>query len=95
MSVKLVLFFFSTLGGLSFMALLFLVPFVVDPAVLHIQADFDPNPVQCELVEAVFKIGLSACSWSSCMEGCTRELFKCFQVRKSSKISKCLQTTSR
>ncbi len=26
-------------------------------------------------------VGLSQCNWTSCLEGCTRELFKCYQVK--------------
>jgi hypothetical protein len=29
------------------------------------------------------KLGLRACQWTSCSEGCTRDLYKCYQVRVS------------
>ena len=72
---------FSLLAGLSFAALLFLMPFVVDPALSTLMADFVETPVECRVQSAEVFIGLKACSWSSCREGCTRDLFKCFQIK--------------
>ncbi len=35
----------------------------------------------CRVIEANLGVGLSNCNWTSCLEGCTRELFKCFQIK--------------
>ncbi|MCL4148273.1 UNVERIFIED_CONTAM: hypothetical protein GTU68_058654 [Idotea baltica] len=72
--------FFILLAALSSLAFVFLVPFVIDPGFSTLFAEFDPNPLTCVTVESVFKFGLSNCSWSSCREGCTRDVFRCTQI---------------
>ena len=71
---------FSLIGSLAFSSMIFLIPFVVDPAFQALNAEFHPKPVQCTLESAVVKVGLKSCAWSSCAEGCTRDLYKCFQI---------------
>ena len=39
------------------------------------------NPVTCKVTDVSIKQGKSKCLWSSCQEGCTREMFQCYQVR--------------
>ena len=72
---------FATLAGLAFSASLFVIPFVIDPAISALQADFNEEPVTCSVKSSTMKIGLTNCFWSSCMEGCTRDLYKCFQIK--------------
>lgn len=61
-------------------ALLFLVPLYVDPAVSTLLADFVPEPVQCTTVRREHLAGLYNCTWSSCREGCTSDVYNCSHV---------------
>lgn len=77
--------FYVSLGAgttaiLSVFAFLFLIPFVVDPAISTILADYEDKPVTCVAVEHVYAEGLSNCSWSSCREGCTNAPLRCHQI---------------
>lgn len=73
--------FFILLGTFSLFAFLFLVPFVIDPAFTTIYMHFDTRPALCITVDTVANRGVSNCSWSSCREGCTKELFECIQIQ--------------
>lgn len=61
-------------------ALLFLVPLYVDPAVSTLLADFVPEPVQCTTVRREQLAGLYNCTWSSCREGCTSDVYNCSHI---------------
>lgn len=63
--------FLGTSAILSVFAFLFLIPFVVDPAITTIVADYDQTPVTCMVVDHTYATGMRNCSWSSCREGCT------------------------
>ncbi len=65
----------------SAFAFLFLVPFILDPAISTLMHDFVDDPVTCKVSQVEVKHGKSKCLWSSCREGCTVELFVCWQVR--------------
>ncbi|XP_030380339.1 protein tipE isoform X2 [Scaptodrosophila lebanonensis] len=65
---------------LSVLTFLFLIPFVVDPAISTIIADYDPVPVTCIVIDHIYAEGIKNCSWSSCREGCTSSLTKCHQL---------------
>ena len=73
-------FTFSVVAMCSFSALLFLVPFIVDPALATIMSDFSSTPVDCAVVRSGHVLGASNCSWYSCREGCTRDIFDCHRV---------------
>jgi len=60
---------------------LFLVPFVLDPAISTLMHDFIEDPVHCRVSTYELRYGKTNCSWASCREGCTAEIFKCHQVR--------------
>ncbi|XP_018320607.1 protein tipE [Agrilus planipennis] len=70
----------GTVAFLSVFAFLFLIPFVVDPAINSLLADYEPEPVTCVTTDHIYAEGLRNCSWSSCREGCTREATKCHQI---------------
>ena len=36
----------------------------------------------CKVNSIAVKTGKSNCTWSSCREGCTADMFKCFQVKR-------------
>nr|CAD7400002.1 unnamed protein product [Timema cristinae] len=78
--------FFILLGIFSLFAFLFLVPFVIEPAFTTIFMEFDPVAAFCQTVDAETRQGVSNCSWSSCREGCTREVYECTQIRVNYKI---------
>ncbi|XP_012280477.1 protein tipE [Orussus abietinus] len=71
----------GTTAILAVFAFLFLIPFVVEPAISTILADFSPHPVACVTTEHVYAEGLKNCSWSSCREGCTSAALRCHQIR--------------
>lgn len=70
----------GTTAIVSVFAFLFLIPFVVDPAISTIVADYEQEPVTCRGVKHVYAEGLTNCSWASCREGCTTAVLKCHQV---------------
>ncbi|XP_061397930.1 protein tipE [Musca vetustissima] len=72
--------FFILLGTFSMFAFLFLVPFVIEPAFTTIFMQFDEVPALCETSSTITRFGARNCSWSSCREGCTREIFECTQI---------------
>jgi hypothetical protein len=78
--------FFILLGTFSLFAFLFLVPFVIDPAFTTIFMQFDPVAALCQTVDTETKQGASNCTWSSCREGCTKEVYECTQIRVNYKI---------
>lgn len=57
-----------------------MIPFVVDPAISTIVADYDPVPVTCITTDHVYATSLSNCSWASCREGCTTTPVRCHQI---------------
>lgn len=60
---------------------LFLVPFVLDPAISTMMHEFVETPVHCKLTDYSLRYGRQNCSWASCKEGCTAQIFKCHQLR--------------
>lgn len=72
--------FFTLVACFSSFAFLFLVPFIIDPAFSTIFADFDEEPRVCVTRDSEFLNGASNCSWSSCREGCTKEVFECSHI---------------
>lgn len=59
----------GTTAILAVFAFLFLIPFVVEPAISTILADFSPHAVACVVTDHVYAEGLKNCSWASCREG--------------------------
>lgn len=80
--------FFVLLGTFSLFAFLFLVPFVIEPAFTTIFMQFNTVPASCVTVEVESFKGVSNCSWTSCREGCTKEMYECTQIRVNYKVSK-------
>lgn len=72
---------FILLAIFSLFAFLFLVPFVIDPAFTTIFMQFDTNPAQCVTAETLHREGATNCSWASCREGCTKDIYDCLQIR--------------
>lgn len=78
--------FFVLLGIFSLFGFLFLVPFVIEPAFTTIVMEFDEKPALCVTVELEHFKGASNCSWTSCREGCTKEVYECSQIRVNYKV---------
>ncbi|CAG9136712.1 hypothetical protein JYU34_004910 [Plutella xylostella] len=77
---------FVLLAIFSLFAFLFLVPFVIEPAFTTIFMQFDLNPALCVTAGVKHLVGTSNCSWASCREGCTKDLFECTQIRVNYKL---------
>lgn len=75
--VTTVLAVFSMSAGSS---LLFLVPLYVDPAISTLLANFVPEPVTCITSRKEDLTGLFNCTWSSCREGCTSDMYHCTHI---------------
>lgn len=69
--------FFSVSAGAS---LLFLVPLYVDPAISTLVSDFVDTPTWCTTTRREDVVGIMNCSWSSCREGCTSDMYKCTHI---------------
>ncbi|KAK7062954.1 hypothetical protein SK128_018662 [Halocaridina rubra] len=70
----------GTTACLSSFVFMFLIPWVLDPSISTLMANFDPEPVVCKTVQSDFLIGMKNCSWSSCKHGCTTDQFECNQI---------------
>ncbi|XP_055699681.1 protein tipE [Phlebotomus papatasi] len=69
--------FFSVTAGAS---LLFLVPLYVDPAISTLVFDFIDKPTLCTTTRREDLLGIFNCSWSSCREGCTSDMYRCTHI---------------
>lgn len=87
--------FFILLATFSLFAFLFLVPFVIDPAFTTIFMQFDTNPATCYTVDYRESKGIKNCTWASCREGCTKELFECTQILVSYKKGKINESSTK
>ncbi|KAL1131688.1 hypothetical protein AAG570_011301 [Ranatra chinensis] len=79
--------FFILLGTFSLFAFLFLVPFVIEPAFTTIFMEFDEEPAFCVTVQVIKMMGVSNCTWTSCKEGCTKDVYECTQILVNYRIS--------
>lgn len=79
--------FFILLGTFSMFAFLFLVPFVIEPAFTTIFMQFEEVPALCETYDTEIYFGAKNCSWSSCREGCTKDIYTCTQIRVNYRLN--------
>lgn len=77
---------FVLLAIFSLFAFLFLVPFVIEPAFTTIFMQFEPAAALCVTASVKHLYGVSNCSWASCREGCTKDLYECTQIRVNYKL---------
>lgn len=77
---------FVLLATFSLFAFLFLVPFVIEPAFTTIFMQFDPVGALCVTTQIKHLVGVSNCTWASCREGCTKDLYECTQIRVNYKL---------
>ncbi|XP_076060970.1 protein tipE-like isoform X2 [Oratosquilla oratoria] len=77
----------TVLGGLmisgGLMVLLFLVPMTIDPALATLTYDINPESGICITTYARMAFGAKECTWCSCTEGCTKDIFNCSQITVS------------
>lgn len=78
--------FFVLLGTFSLFGFLFLVPFVIEPAFQTIFMEFDEGRAQCFTDDTIVKAGTKNCTWTSCREGCTRDIYTCTQIYVNYKV---------
>ncbi|XP_014292516.2 protein tipE [Halyomorpha halys] len=79
---------FILLATFSLFAFLFLVPFVIEPAFTTIFMEFDEEPAFCITMSSITTKGQTNCSsWTSCKEGCTKEVYECTQITVKYKLS--------
>lgn len=74
-------------GTFSMFAFLFLVPFVIEPAFTTIFMQFEETPALCETYDTEQYSGAKNCSWSSCREGCTKDIYACTQIRVNYRLN--------
>ena len=68
-------------AGLSIILFVFAAIWYIDPALLTLVLRF--RQARCTTKNQAFLIGISNCSWTSCRLGCTREIYKCWQIQVS------------
>lgn len=59
--------------------------------------EFDESPVSCVTVRTDRRLGVSNCSWTSCREGCTKDIYDCTQIlvnyKKNNTMNNSLDTS--
>jgi len=71
----------SLLAGTSFVVFMALLPLVIDPSILTFVLNLEP--ASCLTVYSAALIGTTNCTWTSCQEGCTVDIFRCWHVNVS------------
>ena len=66
-------------AGLSIILFMFASIWFIDPALLTLVLQF--REARCRTEAAAVLVGISNCSWTSCRVGCTRDVYKCWQVQ--------------
>ncbi len=66
------------MAGISIIVFVFVAIWFIDPALLTLVLQF--RQAECVTKSAEFLVGISNCSWTSCRLGCTREVYKCWQI---------------
>lgn len=77
---------FVLIATFSLFSFLFLVPFVIEPAFQTIFMEFDESRAQCFTDETIVRAGTKNCTWTSCREGCTRDVYQCTQIYVNYKV---------
>ena len=66
-------------AGLSIILFMFASIWFIDPALLTLVLQF--REARCRTEASAVLVGISNCSWTSCRLGCTRDVYKCWQVQ--------------
>ncbi|XP_071514494.1 protein tipE-like [Panulirus ornatus] len=70
----------GTTACISSFVFMFMIPWVLDPSISTLMANFDPKPVVCKTIQSDHLYGTVNCSWSSCKHGCTTDIYECDQI---------------
>ncbi|XP_042871818.1 protein tipE-like [Penaeus japonicus] len=70
----------GTTACLSSFIFMFLIPWILDPSISTLMANFDPEQVLCRTVRTDHLVSMKNCSWSSCKHGCTTDQYECDQI---------------
>ena len=73
--------FCSLMAGTSFIVFMALLPLMIDPSILTFVLRLEP--ASCLTVYSAALSGTSNCTWTSCQEGCTVDIYKCWHVNVS------------
>lgn len=65
---------------LALMNFMFLVPMTIDPALATLTFELTHDPVICMTTSFTVTEGLINTTWCSCLEGCTSDVFTCYQI---------------
>jgi len=68
----------STLAALSILGVVVVCPVMLDPAIDTLVSSFEDG--MCQTVYNRYLTGLSNCTWTSCREGCTADIFSCWHI---------------
>ncbi|CAL8096963.1 unnamed protein product [Orchesella dallaii] len=68
----------SALAAVSILGVVVMCPVMLDPAIDTLVSSFDEG--MCQTVYNQFLRGLSNCTWTSCREGCTAEVYSCYHI---------------
>ena len=71
----------SMLAGTSFIAFMTLLPLVIDPNIVTFVLKLEP--AWCYTTYSLVLNGTSNCTWTSCQEGCTVDIYKCWHINVS------------
>lgn len=70
----------GTTACVSSFVFMFMIPWVLDPSISTLMANFDPDPVVCKTIRSEHEWGTKNCTWSSCKQGCTIDIYECDQI---------------
>jgi len=68
----------STLAALSILGVVVVCPVMLDPAIDTLVSSFEKG--MCQTVYNQYLQGLSNCTWTSCREGCTADIYSCYHI---------------
>lgn len=71
----------SLLAGTCFLVFMALLPLVIDPGLLTFVLHLEP--AACLTVHSAALTGTTNCTWTSCQQGCTVDIYKCWHVNVS------------
>ena len=72
-------------AGLAIIIFVFAAIWYIDPALLTLVLRF--RQARCITKNQAFLVGISNCSWTSCRLGCTREIYRCWQIQVSALLN--------
>ncbi|CAG7716473.1 unnamed protein product [Allacma fusca] len=68
----------SALAAMSLLGVVVVCPVMLDPAIETLASSFED--AQCRTVYSRVLQGMSNCTWTSCREGCTADIYSCWHI---------------